>query len=135
MGGHFGFGCTAGNIYDVISSYITYVIVFIYRNTGRTAGHRTLTLSTCFHGYLISRFLQMPHKKQRARLLSNSLQIEQLKLQLAKLRRMQFGRSSEQIDVKIAQLELTLEDLELRTAAAASAPPRCIRSSVSIALS
>jgi len=58
--------------------------------------------------------------EQRARLLSDSLQIEQLKLQLAKLRRMQFGRSSEQIDEKIAQLELTLEDLEVR---AAAAPP------------
>jgi transposase len=55
--------------------------------------------------------------EQRARLLSNTLQIEQLKLQLAKLRRMQFGRSSEQIDAQIAQLELTLEDLEVRSAA------------------
>ena len=58
--------------------------------------------------------------EQRSRLLSNSLQIEQLKLELAKLRRMQFGRSSEQLDEKIAQLELTLEDLEVR---AAAAPP------------
>ena len=58
--------------------------------------------------------------EQRVRLLSHSLQIEQLKLQLSKLRRMQFGRSSEQIDEKIAQLELTLEDLEVR---AAAAPP------------
>jgi len=56
--------------------------------------------------------------EQRSRLLSNTLQIEQLKLQLAKLRRMQFGRSSEQIDAQIAQLELTLEDLEVRSAAA-----------------
>src|SRR6202140_4398526 len=55
--------------------------------------------------------------EQRGRLLSNTLQIEQLKLQLAKLRRMQFGRSSEQIDAQIAQLELTLEDLEAREAA------------------
>ena len=55
--------------------------------------------------------------EQRSRLLSNSLQIEQLKLQLAKLRRMQFGRSSEQIDAQIAQLELTLEELEVREAA------------------
>ena len=58
--------------------------------------------------------------EQRSRLLSNSLQIEPLKLELAKLRRMQFGRSSEQLDEKIAQLELTLEDLEVR---AATAPP------------
>ena len=50
-------------------------------------------------------------------MLSNTLQIEQLKLQLAKLRRKQFGRSSEQLDAQIAQLELTLEDLEVRSAA------------------
>jgi transposase len=55
--------------------------------------------------------------EQRARLLSNKLQIEQLKLELSKLRRMQFGRSSEQLDAKIAQLELTLEELEAREAA------------------
>jgi transposase len=55
--------------------------------------------------------------EQRARLLSNKLQIEQLKLELSKLRRMQFARSSEQLDEKIAQLELTLEELEAREAA------------------
>jgi transposase len=55
--------------------------------------------------------------EQRTRLLSNKLQIEQLKLELSKLRRMQFGRSSEQLDEKIAQLELTLEELEVREAA------------------
>jgi transposase len=55
--------------------------------------------------------------EQRARLLSNKLQIEQLKLELSKLKRMQFGRSSEQLDEKIAQLELTLEELEAREAA------------------
>ena len=55
--------------------------------------------------------------EQRARLLATSLQIEQLKLQLSRLRRMQFGRSSERIDEQIAQLELTLEDLEVREAA------------------
>jgi transposase len=59
--------------------------------------------------------------EQRSQLLSNSLQIEQLRLQLAKLRRMQFGRSSEQLDEKIAQLELTLEDLEVRAAATPTA--------------
>jgi transposase len=39
------------------------------------------------------------------------LEIEQLKLQLAKLKRMQFGRKSEKIDRKIEQLEARLEDL------------------------
>ena len=39
------------------------------------------------------------------------LEIEQLKLQLAKLKRMQFGRKSEKIDHKIERLETRLEDL------------------------
>jgi transposase len=70
--------------------------------------------------------------EQRERLLSSTLQIEQLKLQLANLRRIQFGRSSEQIDSEIAQLELTLEDLEMREAAASAVvkavPPECTKS-------
>ena len=41
-----------------------------------------------------------------------TLEIEKLKFQLAKLRRMQFGRSSERINRQIAQLELRLEELE-----------------------
>ena len=40
-----------------------------------------------------------------------TLEIEQLKLQLAKLRRMQFGRKSEKLDRQIEQLETRLEDL------------------------
>jgi transposase len=55
--------------------------------------------------------------EQRARLLSSKLQIEQLKLELSRLKRMQFGRSSEQLDERIAQLELTLEEFEAREAA------------------
>src|ERR1700735_233798 len=46
----------------------------------------------------------------------NALEIEKLKFQIAKLRRMQFGRSSERIDRQIAQLELRLEELEASTA-------------------
>ena len=41
-----------------------------------------------------------------------ALEIEKLKLQIAKLRRMQFGRSSERITRQIEQLELLLEELE-----------------------
>lgn len=49
--------------------------------------------------------------------LSNSLQskdleIDKLRVQIAKLRRLQFGQSSEKLDRTIEQLELTLEDLE-----------------------
>src|SRR6185369_11414493 len=41
-----------------------------------------------------------------------TLEIEKLKFQIAKLRRMQFGRSSERIARQIEQLELQLEELE-----------------------
>jgi transposase len=40
-----------------------------------------------------------------------ALEIEQLHLQLAKLKRMQFGRKSEKLDRQIEQLETRLEDL------------------------
>ena len=43
---------------------------------------------------------------------SRQLEIEHLKLQIARLKRLQFGRSSEQLDQQIAQLELKLEELE-----------------------
>lgn len=48
----------------------------------------------------------------RAELTGARILIEQYKAQLAKLRRMQFGRSSEKLDRQITQLELMLEDLE-----------------------
>jgi len=41
-----------------------------------------------------------------------ALEIEKPRLQIAKLRRMQFGRSSERITRQIAQLEFQLEELE-----------------------
>jgi transposase len=41
-----------------------------------------------------------------------ALEIEKLRLQIAKLRRMQFGRSSERITRQIEQFELRLEELE-----------------------
>jgi transposase len=40
-----------------------------------------------------------------------TLEMEWLKLQLAKLRRVQFGRKSEKLDRQIEQLETRLEDL------------------------
>jgi transposase len=52
-----------------------------------------------------------------AHLRERDLLIEHLKLQIARLRRAQFGRSSEQVNREIAQLELTLEELEASTAA------------------
>ena len=49
-----------------------------------------------------------------------ALEIEKLKFQIAKLRRMQFGRSSERISRQIEQLELRLEELESGEAADAA---------------
>jgi transposase len=45
-------------------------------------------------------------------LTTRGVEIEHLKLQIAKLRRMQFGRKSEKLDHQIEQLELQLEDLQ-----------------------
>lgn len=49
---------------------------------------------------------------QRAEILSRDVLIEKMRMELARLKRRQFGRSSEQLDQRIAQLELTLEELE-----------------------
>ena len=49
---------------------------------------------------------------QGAELVAHRAMVETLRLQLARLRRMQFGRSSEKLDAEIAQLTLALEDLE-----------------------
>jgi hypothetical protein len=56
------------------------------------------------------------------RLLSRESEIEHLKLLIAKLRRMQFGRKSEKLERQIEQLELKLEELEAAKASPASEP-------------
>src|SRR6185437_1168756 len=48
----------------------------------------------------------------KAMVSAQQAEIEHLKLIIAKFRRMQFGRRSEQMDDAIAQLELSLEELE-----------------------
>lgn len=53
---------------------------------------------------------QLDAAKNAVRL--TTLQIEKLKVQLARLRRMKFGQSSERLTLLADQLELTLEDLE-----------------------
>ena len=65
---------------------------------------------------------------QREQLASRDAEIEHLKLLITKLRRQQFGRSSEKREYQIAQLELRLEELEAKrskeaAAAKESAPP------------
>jgi transposase len=59
---------------------------------------------------------------QQSELASQLTEIENLKLLVFKLKRMQFGRSSEKLDRQIDQLELHLEDLEISEAAAEPAP-------------
>lgn len=49
---------------------------------------------------------------QRVEILSRDVLIEKMRMELARLKRRQFGSSSEQLDQRIAQLELTLEELE-----------------------
>jgi transposase len=64
---------------------------------------------------------------QREQLASRDVEIEHLKLLIVKLRRQQFGRSSEKREHQIEQLELRLEELEARrtreTAAVKEAAP------------
>jgi len=47
-----------------------------------------------------------------ARVIAQKLELEKLRFQLACLRRMKFGRSSEALDLQLSQVQLTLEDLE-----------------------
>lgn len=63
--------------------------------------------------------------EERAARQVDKAEIASLKLQLSYLKRLQYGQSSEQLSQKIAQLELTLEDLEAAatTAAATTAAP------------
>src|SRR4051812_20511974 len=48
---------------------------------------------------------------------TKTLEVEKLKVELLRLRRLQFGRSSEKLARQIAQLELALEELEQGEAA------------------
>jgi transposase len=80
---------------------------------------------------------------QRAQLLSKDEQlqsrdheIEHLKLLIAKLRRMQFGRKSEKLDRQIEQLELRLDELQAMQAenTAASHTPAVVEPDASVAV-
>ena len=71
---------------------------------------------------------------QHDELLSRETEIEHLKLLLAKLRRMQFGRKSEKLTQQIEQLELRLEELqdkELQDSPAGNACPEPIMEALS----
>src|ERR1700674_82710 len=47
-----------------------------------------------------------------ALLISQKLELEKLRYEIACLKRMKYGRSSEQLDQQLRQMQLTLEDLE-----------------------
>ncbi len=72
------------------------------------AAHHTLPdLDTLNHNELKALIFS-----QREQLASRDTEIEHLKMLIAKLRRMQFGRSSEKLDRQIEQLELPLDELQ-----------------------
>lgn len=60
---------------------------------------------------------------QREQLASREAEIDRLKLLIAKLKRMQFGRRSEKLDRQIEQLELQLDELETAQAEEAMTSP------------
>lgn len=70
---------------------------------------------------------------QHELIVSRDSEIEHLKLLIAKLRRMQFGRSSEKLDRQIEQLELRLEALQLNDAEKVAALPEAIKSAEPVA--
>ena len=78
---------------------------------------------------------QLNEEALRDLIVSQQQQIEHLKLLIAQLRRMQFGRKSEKLTRQIEQLELQLEDLEARhsekTIPSASKPTPAPRSKTS----
>src|SRR6202166_4972796 len=64
---------------------------------------------------------------QHEQLLSRDHEIEHLKLLIAKLRRMQFGRKSEKLDRQIEQLELRLDELQATQAENTAASQTAVR--------
>ena len=69
---------------------------------------------------------------QHELIVSRDSELEQLKLLIAKLRRMQFGRKSEKLDRQIEQLELQLEALQLNDAEKVAALPAPMASAVAV---
>src|SRR5713226_1111147 len=71
------------------------------------------------HEQLLSKSEELLSKNEQ--LASRDNEIEHLKLLIAKLRRMQFGRKSEKLDRQIEQLELRLDELQATQAENTSA--------------
>jgi transposase len=92
------------------------------------AAHRVLPDLTTLHPNELKALILTQHEQ----LLSRDNEIEHLKLLLAKLRRMQFGRKSEKLEREIEQLELRLDELEA-TQAEKVAPSQTPAAAVSAA--
>src|SRR5215472_9975451 len=87
-----------------------------------TLNHEALkALIVAQHEQLLSKDEQLLRKDEQ--LTSRDEEIERLKLLIAKLRRMQFGRKSEKLDWEIEQLELKLDELQASRAQQAAACP------------
>src|SRR5437660_9066343 len=87
-----------------------------------TAGHATLPDLDGLNPNELKALIVSQHEL----IVSRDSEIEQLKLLIAKLRRMQFGRSSEKLDRQIEQLELRLEALQQNDAEKVAALPVAI---------
>ena len=87
--------------------------------------HSTLPDLDTLDQYALKALILSQHDQlldQNERLRSREHEIEHLKLLIAKLRRMQFGRKSEKVERQIEQLELKLEDLEANRSEATPQP-------------
>ena len=80
-----------------------------------TLNHETLK------ALIVAQHEQLLHKDEQ--LTSRDEEIERLKLLIAKLRRMRFGRKSEKLDWEIEQLELKLDELQASRAQQVAACP------------
>ena len=96
------------------------------------AAHHTLPDLDALHPSELKALIFSQHEQLLSKdeqLLSRDNEIEHLKLLIAKLRRMQFGRKSEKLERQIEQLELRLDELQATQAenTAASHTPAELR--------
>src|ERR1700741_2795602 len=94
-----------------------------------TLNHEALkALIVAQHEQILSKDEQLLAKEEQLlrkdeQLASRDEEIERLKLLIAKLRRMQFGRKSEKVDGQMEQLELKLDELVASRVQQAAASP------------
>jgi len=97
--------------------------------------HATLPDLEALHPRELKALIVEQHKQiliHHEQLQSRDAEIEHLKLLLAKLRRMQFGRSSQKVNRQIEQLELRLGELEQSRALEAESPEGIAQETVAV---